>query len=310
MNHEQVYVGVDVSKAYLDIVPFDCKNARIRNAPAEVKKLIKRFKAFPRPVILCLEASGGYEKTLCRACEEAEVPFSLVNPRLVRDFARSRNILAKTDCLDAKVLSQFAEVNKPRLWTPPTAWQRSCQAFMKRRDELIAMRCAEENRLDTADPLIKWDIERHIQWLQKQITRMNERIAAECQSHSDFKEKYNRLCSVKGIGQVSAVALLIYLPELGKVNHREIAALAGLAPFNRDSGTFKGKRKVYGGRSSVRGPLYMAAVNAMRYNPVLKAFYARLIAKGKPPKVALTAIMRKLVILANRLMADPTFIPA
>lgn len=310
MHHNYTYIGVDVSKKYLDVSQFDKNALRMPNSPAGIQSLIRRLENLGKMPCLCLEPSGGYELQLCLRAHTAGIPLCRVNPRAVRDFARSRNILAKTDKLDAKVLAMFAEVNHPRMWSPPATWTKNCRAYITRRDELIATRKAEKLRIDTADELAVPSMKRHIQWLDEEIAGIDKALNQELKMNPELKCRHDRLCSITSIGRITALALLVYIPELGTLSDTEVAALAGLAPYNRDSGTLRGKRYIRGGRHAVRTKLYMSALCASHSNPILRAFYQHLIAKGKPPKVALVAVMRKLVILANRLMADPAFTPA
>ena len=309
MNDKIVHIGIDISKDYLEITPFDGKTSQVANTIVGIKGLIRRIRRFARPVVLCAEATGGYERLLCRMCAEARIDLSLVNPRQVRDFARSQGILAKTDRLDARVLVRFSELCKPRLWTPPSASRQACRALLIRRDELVEMRKAEKQRAPLAEKIAQPSLQRLIRCLDKEIERIEQAIQAELKKDAELPEQVERLQSVKSVGPIVALSLVAYLPELGQIGKRQIAKLAGLAPFNRDSGTMRGKRRVYGGRSSIRRPLYMAAVNAARNNPILTEFYQRLLAKGKPPKVALTAVMRKLLLLANLILSNPNFTP-
>lgn len=308
MHIETVHIGIDVSKGALDIDPFDLKAPRVKNTPVGINKLIKRISAFPARVIVCCEATGGYEKLLCRMLPEAGIEVACANALRVRRFAESQGILAKTDAIDARVLSQFSQKNDLRTIKPLPPWHEELKAFLVRRDELVQIRKKELSRLDPAPhPKAAELIREHIQMLSMLIKQIITHIKALIREHDDLAYKINRLCAVNSIALVTAASLLAYIPELGQVTDNQAAALAGLAPYPNDSGTKKGKRKVYGGRSRIRRALYMPAVSASYRNDILAELYQRLISKGKPGKVALTALMRKMVVLANRLMADPDF---
>ena len=308
MKRETVHVGIDVSKAHLDISPFDTGFRRIKNTSSAISGLVRRVKALPDDVIICCEATGGYERLLCSVLLHADIKVACVNPSRVRDFAKSRGILAKTDKIDARVLSAFAESNSPRLLAAVPSWQPKAKALLIRREELMDMRKQEKSRLDPIPlPESATFIKRHIKILDRHIKAVEDRLAQLLKEHSDFHDKFCRLIEVKAIGTISAMSLLAYLPELGSVTDNQAAALAGLAPYNKDSGFQKGHRMVQGGRPRIRRVLYMSAMTGSFHNPVFMEIYQRLIRRGKPAKVALTAIMRKMVVLANRLMADPDF---
>lgn len=308
MNQKTVHVGIDVSKAILDVDPFDKKPSRVKNTSSGISNLIRRIKAHPGRIIVCCEASGGYEKLLCAMLPASGIELACVNARRVRSFAESRGILAKTDAIDARVLSAFSESNKPRIIASVPIWQEEMKALLVRREELIAIRKAEKSRLDPMPhPVVADMVKEHIQMLSCCIRDIENALRKLVKKHGDLAAKVKRLTAVHSFGLIAATSLLAYIPELGSVTDNQAAALAGLAPYNRDSGTKKGKRVVHGGRSRIRRALYMPAVGASHRNHVFKEVYERLESKGKPGKVALTAVMRKMVVLANRLMADPTF---
>lgn len=308
MKREIVYVGIDVSKRSLDISPFDTGSRHINNTSSAITGLIRRIKANRGDVTVCCEATGGYERLLCSMLQHADIKVACINPSRVRDFAKSRGILAKTDKIDAWVLSSFAESNPLRLLGGAPSWQPIVKALLIRREELIEIRQQEKSRLDPAPlPESAAFIKRHLKVLDRHIKAVEDRLAQLLNEHSDFHNKFRRLVAVKAIGRISAMSLLAYLPELGAVTDNQAAALAGLAPYNKDSGSQKGHRMVQGGRPRIRRALYMSALTGSVHNPVFMELYQRLINRGKPSKVALTAIMRKMVILANRLMADPHF---
>lgn len=308
MKQPIVHVGIDVSKHVLDVDPFDGKQSQVPNTKAGIRKLIKRIKAIPDQVVVCCESSGGYERLLVEVMLDSGVGIARVNAKRVRDYARSQGILAKTDAIDAHAISLYSQSSHPRLLATPPPWRPRMQGLLIRRSDLLDMIKQERNRLGSSpDSQIAAFLRSHIKTMAGQVERIEELLHSLIHEHRDLEWGYRRLCEVKSIGMISALGLLAFLPELGTVSDNEAAALAGLAPYNRDSGTLKGKRVVQGGRARVREPLYMAALTAKKHNKVWAEFYSRLVNRGKPPKVALTAVMRKMVVLANRLMADPSF---
>jgi transposase len=266
-----------------------------------------------RPVeLVVLEATGGLERDVVAALAAAKLPVAVVNPRCVRDFARSLGKLAKTDSIDAAVLAHFAQAIKPAVQPPPDELSLQLEALLTRRRQLIQMLVSEKNRQSTlliqrsAKPgkRVLKSLASHIDWLRKQIEDLDEEIDDTIKQSPIWREKDDLLQSIKGVGSVTARILISYLPELGMLNRKQIAALVGLAPFNHDSGRHNGRRSIWGGRAEVRTALYMAAVTAARCNTELRAFYARLLTAGKPTRVALTAVMRKLLIKLNAMMRD------
>jgi transposase len=299
MNKEQVYVGVDVAKATLDVA-WGEERRQVSNAKAGHKELVKWLGKITQPVQVICEASGGYERALVQALHEAEIKVSVVQASRVRQFARAAGILAKTDRIDADVLCAFGEAIKPE----PTAGRNPVHERLREleahRRHLSARKVAEKNRADQmSDPIVCKLSAKLVQQMQKQIDQLDLLIKELISQSPDLSHKAQKLTAIIGVGERTAVLLLAQMPELGELNRREAAALAGLAPFNRDSGMMRGKRTIFGGRRAVRTGLYMAALVAARYNPILSAFYQRLRAAGKPPKLALTAVMRKLLIVLN-----------
>ena len=300
------YVGVDVSKQTLDVFNLDgAQSHQYTNNPDGAAAFRQ---ALPTPATCCVvvEASGGWEMPLVQALAQAGIAVCVVNPRQVRDFARARGILAKTDRIDAQVIAQFAQavVLQPR----PLKEEQllDLAALVKRRQQLLEMLTAEQNRLRTAPRALHKQLQAHIQWLKLQLKNNdNERDRLIKQSPL-WQAKADLLRSAPGIGPVACSSLIAELPELGTLNRREIAALAGLAPYNRDSGTLRGRRAIWGGRAGVRSTLYMATLAATRCNPVIKAFYRKLVAAGKPHKVAMTACMRKFLVILNTMMRYQT----
>ena len=254
------------------------------------------------PTLVVLEATGGLETFLVGELAGAQLPVVVVNPRQVRDFAKAVGKLAKTDALDAQVLAHFGEATKPDLRPLPDDSTRALQALLARRSQVVEMVTAEKNRCRTATQRLQPQIQEHIRYMEKQLKELEQGLSELLSSSPVWRTKEKLLGSVPGVGPVLTVALLAGLPELGRLDRREIASLVGVAPFNRDSGTLRGKRTVWGGRSSVRATLYMATLAATRYNSVMRAFYQRLLEAGKPKKVALTACMRKLLTILNAML--------
>jgi len=258
------------------------------------------------PSGVVLEATGGFEMLVAGELELAGLPVSLVNPRQVRSFARATGRLAKTDAIDAQVLAQFAEAVKPPVRPLPDADTRELRSLVDRRRQLLEMVTSERNRLRLASKRVRPLIQEHILWLKQQADDLDKDIANLIRSSPIWRAQENLLRSTPGVGPVLSSTLLTHLPELGSLNRGQVAALVGVAPLNRDSGAFRGKRSVWGGRTAIRSALYMAALVATRYNPVIKAFYQRLRAAGKPAKVALNACMRKLLIILNSMLRHRT----
>jgi transposase len=297
------FVGIDVSKARLD---------GYRNLPAEhfahpndeagIAAIVARLKA-AAPALVVLEATGGLEAPLAAALAAAKLPVAVVNPRQVRDLAKAMGTLAKTDAIDAKVLATFAEKIRPEVRDLPDDQARAFEAILTRRRQLLEMRVAEQNRLGTATaPKVRKNLQAHIRYLDHRVKEMDAELESAIEHSEVYRAKDDLLRSVPGIGPGASRTLLASLPELGKLDAKRIAALAGLAPMARDSGTFKGRRMIRGGRADVRSALYMATLSAVRYNPTLKAFYDRLRGAGKPAKVALTAAARKLLTILNAML--------
>lgn len=302
MDKEATYVGIDVSKARVDVAVRPMDNRwEIRNDEAGVRELVSRLKSL-EPVLVLLEASGGLELSLVAALAAAALPVVVVNPRQVRDFARATGKLAKTDALDAAVLAHFAEAVRPSVRPLRDAETQTLTSLVARRHQVMAMLLSEKNRLSAATVAVRPRIEAHIAWLKRELDDLDEGLRKTLRQSPVWREKDDLLRSVPGVGEQLSFTLLAYLPELGTLDRRQIAALVGVAPFNRDSGTLRGKRTVWGGRSRVRAVLYMGALVASRYNPVIRAFYRRLLAAGKPKKLALTACMRKLLLILNSML--------
>jgi len=307
-----VYVGLDIAKATLDLCalsPAGPQRRQFANQPKGHRPLLRWLQQWPCVHIIC-EATGGYEQAVVAALQAAQRTVSVVNPRRVRDFARAQGRLAKTDTLDAAVLAEFGQHLQPAATTRWEPAQQQLAQLVQRRRQLLGLCTAEHNHLEhTTHPALRRQLHAHLRSLQRQLRQLQQWIDALVPAESALQQKLTRLCTVQGVGRTTAIHLLATMPELGQWNRRQVAALAGLAPFNRDSGPRRGHRFIVGGRAATRAALYMAALVAAFHNPRLREFYQRLLAAGKPPKLALTAVMRKLVILLNQLLKKPEFQP-
>ena len=298
----ELFVGIDVSKAWLDIAVHEqAESYRAGNNDAGIASLLKRMKKL-KPTLIVLEPTGGFEMLVVAELSHAGLPVVAINAKRVRDFARATGQLAKTDKLDAKVLAHFAAAVRPVLRNLRSQEEEQLTALLTRRKQVLDMSTMEKNRLVTVRAKMRSAIEAHIQWLSKSLKELDKEIEDFVKSSAVWKEKDVLLQSVPGVGPVTSATMLGMLPELGKLNRQEIAALVGVAPVNKDSGKKQGKRRVYGGRADVRSVLYMAALAAKKFNPVIRKFYERLIKQGKEKKVALTACMRKLLVILNAMM--------
>ncbi len=302
MNDSGLYVGIDVSKSSLDVatVPAGESWSESNDEKGSGKLVARLSKLNPRLIIL--EATGGYESLVAADLGAAGLPVVVINPRQVRDFAKAIGRLAKTDAIDAHVIALFGEAVKPDVRPLKDVQTTEISALISRRRQLIGMIISEKNRLPLAARNVRRGIVSHIKWLEKQICDIDDQLEKIVKESPLWREDDNLLRSVPGVGRVLSTTLLASLPELGKLNRHQIAALAGLAPFNRDSGMFKGRRSVCGGRAEVRSVLYMGVLAAIRYNPVIKSHYQRLRESGKPAKVAITACMRKMLVILNTMM--------
>ena len=301
-----VYVGLDIAKASLQL-HLQGKRYDLANTTAGHAQLIKRLAAIPDVHVVC-EATGGYERAVVAALHVPAIPVSVLNPARVRQFARASGELAKTDPIDAAMLTAFGQAFAPEPTPPRTATELKMAALITRRVQLLELRVAETQRADTcADPDLRKLFTPWLAQMEKQIAKVEALIEALLKAQAPLADQVQRLDDIMGVGRITAVMVLATMPELGQLNRRQAAALAGLCPYNRDSGQWAGKRCISGGRAEVRRALYMAALSASRSNHLLKPFYDRLIAAGKPAKVALTAVMRKLIILMNHLLKNPNF---
>lgn len=310
---EVVYVGLDVAKDQLQIwCPQLPKLTVVANSAAGVKKLAQSLLAWQRaegrPVHVCMEATGGYERLAFERLSEAGLPCSVLNPRRVRAFAEAQGQLAKSDPLDAKAIGQFGQCLRPAATPPPSQEQRELSELIARRGQLVELRSAEKTRAGLLQAkVLQKAAAALLRTLDRQIEQIERALEALVAKNEELRSKVARLCQMQGVGKLSALSVLASLPELGTLNRNEVAELAGLAPHARDSGQKKGVRRTSGGRAKVRRALYMAALSASRSNPVLKVFYEQLKARGKASKVALIAVMRKLLVVLNSLLKDPDF---
>lgn len=302
-----MFIGIDVSKNQLDVCTRPSGEALVvARDDKGLADLVEQLRG-ARPELIVLEATGGFEQVVAGALAGAGLPVVVVNPRQIRDFARALGRLAKTDRIDAEVIALFAERVRPELRPIPDEAARELDELVTRRRQVIEMIVAEGNRARRLDTRrIKKRIDRHLEVLQKELTEIERELDDTIRKSPIWRETEDLLKSVPGIGNATARTLLAELPEIGSLDRRQIAALAGLAPFNRDSGTFRGKRMIGGGRASVRAVLYMATLTASRWNPVIKTFYKHLLASGKAKKSALVACMRKLLTILNAIVRDRT----
>lgn len=296
------FVGIDVAKAELVVAIAPHGDVfTVPNSLAELEALGTRLRKL-KPERVVLEATGGYETLAATTLAAAKLPIAVVNPRQVRDFGRSTGQLAKTDTLDAGILAAFAQAVQVEIRPLPDAAARAFQALVSRRRQLVEMLTAERQRLYLADAAVALSIREVIRVLERQLADLDDDLQQRLRQSPAWQEAQDLLKSVPGVGNVVATTLLALLPELGHLNRKAIAKLVGVAPLNRDSGQYRGKRKVWGGRAYVRAALYMGALVGSRYNPVLKVFYQRLLGVGKPKKVALTACMHKLLLMLNAVL--------
>jgi transposase len=301
-----VFVGIDVAKDELVVAARPANESWVvPNDDNGIEPLVQRLRGV-RPALVVLEATGGYERAVVAALAAAAVPLVVANPRQIRDFARATGQLAKTDRIDADTLALFAERVRPEPRPLADEATRALDAVLTRRRQVLEMLNAERNRLTHALPAIRRDLNQHIRWLERRLRDVDHDLDQMIQASPVWRAKENLLRSAPGVGPIVSRTLIGDLPELGTLNRKQIAALVGVAPMARDSGTLRGKRLVYGGRAPVRAALYMAALVASRRNPAIRAFYQRLIAAGKPPKLALTACMRKLLTILNAMMKTET----
>jgi transposase len=301
------FVGIDVSKASLDVylLPQE-RRQRVTNDKPGIQELLGTLPAVGSCLIV-VEATGGYHRRLVADLANVGHQIAVVNPRQARDFAHGLGIIAKTDPIDARSLAYFAKHVQPRPVAPVSEKQAELQELVTRRRQLIDLRTAELNRKETVSSKnVRKNVQQLVDQLRKQIEQIEKEILHLIEEDDDWTEKANLLGTTPGVGQVSIVTILGHVPELGQLNRQQISALIGVAPFNRDSGRFQGKRSIWGGRAAVRSVLYMAAITARTHNPVIREFAKRLEAAGKPFKVVITACMRKLLVILNAMIKNKT----
>jgi transposase len=298
------YVGIDVAKPKLDIAISNNDNLlQMANNEDGFRELVKQLPSKNKTLIV-LEASGGYEQSVTNYLRRKRYDVAIVNAKRVRDFAKASGKLAKTDSIDASVIMAFGNAFNPTPQPSPTSDEKERLNYLNRRSQLVLMIATEKQHLEQSPTEFHRHINKHIQYLEKELAKIEEALAELINRDPDLKMKVDRLDEIKGVGKVTAMNVLLHMPELGRLTPKEVSALAGVAPFNKDSGQMKGKRQIWGGRAAVRSALYMAILTARKFNPAIKKFYDRLIQKGKLPKVAMVACMRKLIIIMNAMIRD------
>ena len=300
---EAIFVGIDVSKERLDVATTLGQKWLCANRESDFGELVERLKQEPVELIV-LEASGGYEGAVVASLAAAQLPVAVINPRQVRDFAKAMGFLAKTDQIDAGVLALFGQRVRPEQRALKDEQTRELEALLQRRKQILGMLVAERQRLEMARANVRTDIREHIHFLVKRLKEVDRGLDEQIRQTPLWREREELFKPVKGIGPQTLRTFCASLPELGTLNRRKIAALVGIAPYNCDSGTMRGERRCWGGRADVRCALYMATVTAVRFNPVIRPFYERLLKAGKARKVAITACMRKLLTILNAMVRD------
>ena len=298
----EIFVGIDVSKAWLDVAVHEQKDTtRFSNDEAGIIRLVKKLKKL-KPKLIVLEPTGGFEMLVVAELSQASLPVAVVNGKRVRDFAKATGQIAKTDKLDARVLAHFAAAIRPEVRSLRSEEEEQLTALLTRRRQILDMLTVEKNRLVSVRAKMRPDLEAHIHWLSNHLKELDQEIEEFVKGSPLWTQKDALLQSVPGVGPVTSATMLGMLPELGCLNRQEIAALVGVAPMNKDTGNKQGKRSIFGGRADVRSVLYMAALSAKKHNPFIRKFYQRLIQHGKEKKVALTACMRKLLVILNAMV--------
>ena len=304
METQPVFVGIDVGKAQVDVARSDSDEVwTLGNDEKGLQELVRRLKEID-PELVVMEATGGFEFPAAAAIAAADIQIVIANPRHCRDFAKSTGQLAKTDTIDARGLALFAERVQPQVRELPSEEARALEALVSRRRQIIDMITAEKNRLGFALKPVRKGIQKHITWLERQLSDINSDLDTTIRKSSIWAAKSDLLQTVPGVGPNLSRVLIAELPELGQLSHKQIAALVGVAPYSRDSGVFRGKRMIWGGRAPVRSALYLSVWSAAKWNPVIRVFYERLRANGKPAKVAQVACMRKLLTILNAMVRD------
>lgn len=306
-NNTTIYLGLDISKSKLDLGGPDIKYQSFNNTAEGITKLIKILQSSAQSAYIVLESTGGYERSVLLALERAKITACRINPFHARAFATSMGKLAKTDKIDALMLARFGAERQPRPMSSYDEKQENLRVMYDRRQQLVRSQTCESNRLETAIPSMRKHLETSLKFIKKQIAEIELMISEYISNNTEMQKKVDRLTSVQGVGIQTATVALAYMPELGNLSDKQASALVGLAPYNKDSGKHSGHRSIRGGRHQVRNMLYMAAVSAARFNPILKTFYEHLIAEGKPAKLALIAVARKLIVLLNLMLKNPNF---
>jgi len=304
---EKLYIGIDLSQENLHMAAYPTGQIwQYKNNRRGIAKTVAKLKAI-NPTLIVMEATGGLEIPLRQALDEAGLPVAVVNPRRIREHGRAMGVLAKTDKLDAKIIAHFAAKIEPEPQMPQDKAEQALDSVINRRNQLNDMLTAERNRLrQSLDPAVSADIKEHIKWLEAKLDGLDKEIKDRVQQNPSFNEKAKLYKSMRGVGDILSSNLIAKLPELGRLNQREIAALVGVAPLNKDSGKMRGKRMIQGGRAMLRKALYMPTVVAIRFNPVIRGLYLRLVARGKLKKVALVACMHKMVTILNAMAKNNT----
>jgi len=296
------WIGIDVSKTRFDVYSAEAQEYRqFSNSPEGIDELRHYILSIPNAAVVC-ESSGGYERQMAQTLDASGIRVSVVNPRPVRDIAKGLGTLAKTDALDAQMISRYGEIVQPAQTVFASELEEELKAIITRRQQLVEMMTAEKNRRSALRGPERDEITEHIEWLNERIKKLDQKIEALSESKSEWQERRRILQSLKGIGPLISASLLVMLPELGQVSGKVLASLVGVAPFNRDSGSFRGRRRIWGGRAAVRSLLYLATLSAIRANPPIRAYYQHLLSKGKVKKVAIVACMRKFLLCLNAML--------
>ena len=304
MNGYETSVGIDVGLDQLDVhIRTTGEDPAFPNTPLGIRRMVKVLQVHA-PDLVVMESTAGYERPAAYALDEAGIPVAIVNPERVRQFIASRGVKAKTDRIDAKMLAEFGAVTPLRVTILPDAAERDLRNLVGRRQQLVKMQIGERHHLRRASEKMCAYIEETLESLSVQQRQIEMEIVEALDKNPAWREKVVLLCSVPGVGKITAATIIAQMPEIGLVNRREIAALVGVAPYNQDSGRVEGKRTIGGGRKAVRNILYMATLSAVSHNSIIRTFHDRLIAAGKPPKVALTACMRKMIVIINAMLRD------
>lgn len=306
---EITHIGIDVSKTQLDVFIPDTHRSRHTNTPKGLAEIIEMFATRPAPRAVC-EATGGYERLLVRSLLKAGIEVCIVQPGRVRHFAQAEGLMAKTDRIDAELLARFGEKIRPRIALAEDPDALRLRQMLEMRRILVEQTVETRNRLDLAEGYLRDALDQQLSGFECKLAKVEKDIAHHIHQTDRLMELSQRYQQLNGVGPVSANTLLAYVPELGRVSDKTLASLIGVAPYPHDSGSMRKRRRIRGGRSTVRHVLYMAALTASRSNPILRAFYQRLVAAGKPPKVAIVAVMRKMLIVLNKMAADPNFVLA